>query len=31
MKIIKKRVRNIENYLVNIREGEEFYIAFTDL
>lgn len=31
MKIIKKRVRNIENYLANIREGEEFYIAFTDL
>lgn len=31
MKIIKKRVRNIENYLANIRKGEEFYIAFTDL
>lgn len=30
MKIIKRRVQNVENYLSTIRDGEEFHIAFTD-
>lgn len=30
MKIIKRRVINVEPYLTNVREGEEFHIAFTN-
>ncbi|MFV8338438.1 hypothetical protein ACNQGL_04115 [Flavobacterium sp. LB3P21] len=30
MKIIKKRVRNVENYLSTVRDNEEFHIAFLD-
>lgn len=28
MKIIKKRVNNVENYIATVRSGEEFHIAF---
>lgn len=31
MKIIKRRVRNVETYLSTVRENEEFHIAFLDL
>lgn len=30
MKIIKKRVNNVENYITTVRTGEEFHIAFRD-
>lgn len=28
MKIIKKRVLNVESYISTVRDGEEFHIAF---
>ena len=31
MKIVKKRIVNVENYLHGIRDGQEFYVSFTDL
>lgn len=30
MKIIKKRIRNADNYLAGINDGDQFYVAFTD-
>ncbi len=30
MKIIKRRINNVENHLSTIKDGEEFHIAFTD-
>lgn len=30
MKIIKRRINNVENYIATVRNGEEFHIAFTD-
>lgn len=31
MKIIKKRIRNLDNYLVAINENQDFYIGLTDI
>ncbi|MDR1678654.1 MAG: hypothetical protein LBR81_02640 [Prevotellaceae bacterium] len=31
MKIFKRRIRNLENYLLGIKENEEFYIGITDI
>ena len=30
MKIIKKRINNVENYISTVRNGEEFHISFRD-
>ena len=31
MKIVKKRIVNVQNYLHSISDGQEFYVSFTDL
>ncbi len=31
MKIIKRRIRSAENYLIGINDGEDFHVAFTDI
>jgi hypothetical protein len=31
MKITKKRIVNVEHYISTVRDGEEFYVAISDL